>query len=208
MIRRKKIRLLRPFMRPVQCFDVNGKKKPSMSGVLFAFNTCTGKKYVWRSGLQTRFLPWKTAVVAKQSEAASRLSAIHHSYSRSIGAQTVNIQFALVSFSCFFWAKKTPHVCSTPMSTSPNDTESINGMVSDYWNIYCEVEIIYIWYILALTTACTEKSVLHSLVIYSLLPAIFSSRAAVQSTQPCTQQEAKKTPHVCSTYVDIYVDIM
>ena len=30
-----------------------------------------------------------------------------------------------------------------PMPTSPNDMESINGMVSDYWNIYCEVEIIY-----------------------------------------------------------------
>ena len=55
----------------------------------------------------------KTAVVARQSEAASRLSEIHHSYSRNIGAQTANIQFALVSFSCFFfWAKKTPHTVS------------------------------------------------------------------------------------------------
>ena len=51
-------------------------------------------------------------VVVRRPEAASRLSAIHHSYSR-IDAQTVNIQFALVSFSCFFfWAKKTPHTVS------------------------------------------------------------------------------------------------
>ena len=39
---------------------------------------------------------------------------------------------------------RTLYQCSTPMPTSPNDTESINGMVSNYWNIYCELEIIYI----------------------------------------------------------------
>ena len=42
-------------------------KKIAMTGdqayLLFAFNT--GKKYVWSSGLWTRFLPWKTAVVTK-----------------------------------------------------------------------------------------------------------------------------------------------
>ena len=51
----------------------------------------------------------------RQPEAASRLSAIHRSYSRNIGAQTANIEFALVSFSCFFWAKKTPHTVSISM---------------------------------------------------------------------------------------------
>ena len=45
----------------------------------------------------------------------------------------------------YSYATGTLYRCSTPMPTSPNDTESINGMVSDYWNIYCEVEIIYIY---------------------------------------------------------------
>ena len=91
----------------------------------------------------------ETAVSWGSPKAASRLSAILNHlflYLSNIDAQTVNIQFALVSFSgFFFWAKRhhTLYRCSTPMPTSLNDMESINGMVSDYWNIYCEVKIIY-----------------------------------------------------------------
>ena len=59
-------------------------------------------------------------------------------YSRNY-TQTVNIQFALVSFPAFFFLgeKVTTHcidVVRTPMPTSPNDTESINGMVSSITN--------------------------------------------------------------------------
>ena len=95
----------------VQCFDVNRKKN------------CDDQ----RSGLPSICFQHRKEICMKVRtintiftlencccrEAASRLSAIHHSYSRNIGAQTANIQFALVSFSCFFfWAKKTPHTVS------------------------------------------------------------------------------------------------
>ena len=97
----------------VQCFDVNGKNV--MTGGLGLPSICFQhrKEICMKVRTINTIFTLETAVVARHPEAASHLSAIHHSYSRNIDTQTLNIPFALVSFYCFFfWAKKSPHTAS------------------------------------------------------------------------------------------------
>ena len=138
-------RLLRPFTRPgwqngspmLQCELKKTSMTRDQAYLVFAFNT--GKKCVCQvRTINTIFTleNWCCREAARGSLTSECNSPL------LLGAQTANIQFALVSFS---WQKRhhTLYRCNTPMPTSPNDTESIYGMVSDYWNINFIAKIIY-----------------------------------------------------------------
>ena len=177
----------------LQCFDVNGKKPrwPEIRLTFYLLSAQERNMYEGQ-GYKHDFYLGKLLL----SRGSLRLPHVWVQYTTPTqGILVHRLQtFSLHSF--LFPASlsgrkrhRTLYRCSTPLPTSPNDTEGINGMVSDYWNIYCEVEIIYSWYQL----------------LYVFVTVVSTDNKSKSATTPTSMDSTSQQPGEWSTVHMVHV---